>query len=66
MQWKGIGRRLRELFQHQELDENFYLELEDAMIEADMGVRIASRLWQRFAMLRARRESAAGRRFWLA
>jgi fused signal recognition particle receptor len=40
--WKGIGRRLRELFQAREFDENFFHELEDAMIEADMGVRIAS------------------------
>jgi fused signal recognition particle receptor len=42
MPWKGIGRRLRELFQSREFGEDFFLELEDAMIEADMGVRIAS------------------------
>jgi len=40
--WKGIGKRLRELFQAREFDDGFYDELEDAMIEADMGVRIAS------------------------
>ena len=42
MPWKGIGRRLRELFQAREFNEDFFHELEDAMIEADMGVRIAS------------------------
>ena len=42
MPWKGIGRRLRDLFQAREFDEDFFHELEDAMIEADMGVRIAS------------------------
>jgi fused signal recognition particle receptor len=38
----GIGRRLREVFRAREFDEGFFLELEDAMIEADMGVRIAA------------------------
>jgi fused signal recognition particle receptor len=42
MPWKGIGKRLRELFQAREFNEEFFHELEDAMIEADMGVRIAS------------------------
>ena len=42
MPWKGIGRRLRELFQAREFNEDFFHELEDAMIEADIGVRIAS------------------------
>ena len=42
MPWKGIGSRLRELFQAREFNEEFFDELEDAMIEADMGVRIAS------------------------
>ncbi len=42
MAWKGIGRRLREIFQSRDFDEGFYQELEDAMIEADMGVRVAS------------------------
>lgn len=42
MPWKGIGRRLRELFQAREFNEEFFHELEDAMIEADMGVRTAS------------------------
>ena len=41
MLWKGIGKRLRELFQAREFDDEFYAQLEDAMIEADMGVRIA-------------------------
>jgi fused signal recognition particle receptor len=42
MPWKGIGSRLRELFQAREFNEDFFHELEDAMIEADMGVRTAS------------------------
>ena len=42
MPWKGIGKRLRELFRAREFDEEFFHELEDAMIEADMGVRTAS------------------------
>ena len=40
--WKGIGRRLRELFQSRDFDDEFFDELEDAMIEADMGVRTAA------------------------
>ncbi len=44
MPWKGIGRRLRELFQTREFGEAFFDELEDAMIEADMGVRVASEM----------------------
>jgi fused signal recognition particle receptor len=42
MLWQGIGRRLRELLQSREFGDDFYGELEDAMIEADMGVRVAS------------------------
>ncbi len=42
MAWKGIGRRLRELFQSRDFGDEFFEELEDAMIEADMGVRTAS------------------------
>ena len=42
--WKGIGKRLREMFTGRPLDDEFYLELEDAMIEADMGVRTAQEL----------------------
>lgn len=42
MPWKGIGRRLRQLFQSREFGDEFFEELEDAMIEADMGVRVAS------------------------
>jgi len=41
MLWKGIGKRLRDLFQAREFDDEFYERLEDAMIEADMGVRVA-------------------------
>jgi fused signal recognition particle receptor len=41
MEWKGIGRRLRDLFLSREFDDAFFLDLEDAMIEADMGVRAA-------------------------
>ncbi len=44
MAWKGIGRRLRELFQARDFDGEFFQELEDAMIEADMGVRVATEL----------------------
>lgn len=42
MHWRGIGKRLRELFQARDFDDAFFAELEDAMIEADMGVSIAS------------------------
>jgi fused signal recognition particle receptor len=42
MPWKGIGKRLRQLFQAREFGDDFFDELEDAMIEADMGVRVAS------------------------
>jgi len=42
--WRGIGKRLRELFGRSPIDEEFFLELEDAMIEADMGVRIAAEM----------------------
>jgi fused signal recognition particle receptor len=42
--WRGIGKRLRELFGRRPIDEEFFLELEDAMIEADMGVRIAGEM----------------------
>jgi fused signal recognition particle receptor len=42
--WRGLGRRLRELFPHRPIDGDFFLDLEDAMIEADMGVRTAQEL----------------------
>ncbi len=42
MAWKGIGAKLRELFVVREFDEGFFGELEDAMIEADMGVGVAT------------------------
>ena len=40
--WKGIGKRLRALFGAREFDDDFFAELEDAMMEADMGVRVAA------------------------
>jgi len=55
MAWKGIGRRLRELFQGREFGPELYEELEDAMIEADMGVRTAAEACQ------ALRETARSR-----
>ncbi len=42
MAWAGLGQRLRELFQSREYDGEFFNELEDALIEADIGVRLAS------------------------
>jgi fused signal recognition particle receptor len=47
MPWKGIGRRLRELLQSRDFDAGFFTELEDAMIEADMGVRVATDVTER-------------------
>jgi fused signal recognition particle receptor len=44
MRWGGIGKRLRELLSSREPDEGLFAELEDAMIEADMGVRTASEM----------------------
>ena len=55
MPWKGIGQRLRQLFQPREFGDEFFGELEDAMIEADMGVRTASETTD------ALREAARGR-----
>ncbi len=42
MAWTGLGRRLRELFQSRQFDGKFLDDLEDALIEADLGVRLAS------------------------
>jgi fused signal recognition particle receptor len=42
MAWTGLGKRLREIFQSSEIDGMFFDELEDALIEADIGVRLAS------------------------
>lgn len=42
--WRGIGTRLRELFAASRIDGDFFPDLEDAMIEADMGVRTAQEL----------------------
>jgi fused signal recognition particle receptor len=55
--WRGLGKRLRELFPHRPIDGEFFLELEDAMIEADMGVRTAQELSAEL------RETARERRF---
>jgi fused signal recognition particle receptor len=42
MAWTGLGKRLRELFQSRQFDGKFFDDLEDALIEADIGVRFAS------------------------
>lgn len=42
--WRGLGKRLRELFPRRPIDGQFFDELEDALIEADMGVRTAQEL----------------------
>jgi fused signal recognition particle receptor len=44
MEWGGVGKRLRELLASREPAEGLFEELEDAMIEADMGVKTASEL----------------------
>lgn len=41
MAWTGLGKRLREIFQSREFDGEFFNDLEDALIEADIGVRLA-------------------------
>lgn len=38
----GLGKRLKELFQRPLRDEEFYDEVEDALVEADLGARVAS------------------------
>jgi fused signal recognition particle receptor len=38
----GLGKKLRELFQSRQLDGTFFEDLEDALIEADIGVRFAA------------------------
>lgn len=42
MAWAALGQRLRELFRSREYDGEFFQELEDALIEADVGVHVAS------------------------
>ena len=42
MAWTGLGKKLRELFQSRQFDGKFFDDLEDALIEADIGVRFAS------------------------
>jgi len=42
MAWKGIGKRLRELFLARDFGDEFFDELEDAMMEADIGVSVAT------------------------
>jgi fused signal recognition particle receptor len=44
MLWGAIGRKLRELLSSRDLNEELFQELEDAMIEADMGVKTASEM----------------------
>ncbi len=72
MAWKGIGRRLRELFQAREFDDGFFQDLEDAMIEADMGVGVATEAVEflrqavRTERLRTRAELLAELKGWLA
>jgi fused signal recognition particle receptor len=40
----GLGKKLRELFQRPIRDEAFYEDIEDALVEADLGARIAAEL----------------------
>ena len=42
MLWKGIGKRLSDVFQARDFNDGFFEQLEDAMIEADMGVHVAA------------------------
>jgi fused signal recognition particle receptor len=44
VKWGGIGKRLQQLLSSREPDGELYQDLEDAMIEADMGVRLSSEL----------------------
>jgi fused signal recognition particle receptor len=44
MLWGAIGKRIRELLSSREPNEELFQELEDAMIEADMGVALASEM----------------------
>ncbi len=44
MQWGGFGKKLRELLASRGPDEGLFEELEDALIEADMGVRTAAEM----------------------
>jgi fused signal recognition particle receptor len=72
MAWKGIGRRLRELFQAREFGDGFFQELEDAMIEADIGVGVSSeaaaflRQAVRAERIRTRGELLSALKGWLA
>jgi len=43
----GLGAKLRELFTRPLRDESFYEELEDALVEADLGGKVASALVER-------------------
>jgi fused signal recognition particle receptor len=42
MAWTGLRQRLREIFQARDFDGKFFEDLQDALIEADIGVRFAS------------------------
>jgi fused signal recognition particle receptor len=44
MPFNGIGRRLKEIFQAREMNEEFFLNLEDTLIEGDLGVSVAEEI----------------------
>lgn len=44
MPFQGIGRRLKEIFQAREMNEEFYLDLEDTLIEGDLGASVAEEI----------------------
>ena len=46
MDLKGLGKRLQEIFQGREYDGEFFSDLEDALIEADMGARFSAEVIQ--------------------
>ena len=60
-----LGRRLRELFARATRDEGFFEDLEDALVEGDLGGRLAARVSEELRELvasgaRADRESMLG------
>ncbi len=63
MIWQAIGRKLRELLSSRDFSEELFQDLEDAMIEADMGVgtaaEIADELRQRVKSQRIRTKEEA-------
>ncbi|MGA2765276.1 MAG: signal recognition particle-docking protein FtsY [Spirochaetia bacterium] len=46
MMLQGLGKRLHEIFQGREYDGEFFSDLEDALIEADMGARFSAEIIQ--------------------